>query len=95
VNQALILKVVWRIADKQNNFLQAVLKSKYFPNSSIWRPNSNAPKSAFWASIIKILPILKAYCFYQTTQRQISVWRTPWFKDWNQVYDALIIQHAL
>jgi hypothetical protein len=92
MNQALILMNAWRIADQPNNFLHLVLKAKYFPDTSIWRPNSNAPKSAFWASILKILPILKAHSFYQITQGNMSVWSTPWFSGWNHIYDALIIQ---
>jgi hypothetical protein len=94
MNQALILMAAWRIADQPNEFLHSVLKSKYFPDSSLWRPNSNAPKSAFWASIIKMLPVLKAHSFYQITQGNISVWSTPWFTDWAHIYDALIIQPA-
>jgi hypothetical protein len=35
MNQALILTAAWRIAEKPDNFLHAVLKSKYFPDSSI------------------------------------------------------------
>jgi hypothetical protein len=73
MNQALILMASWRIVDQPKNFLHAVLKFKYFPDSSIWRPNTNTPKSAFWASINKILPILKAHSFYQITQGRISV----------------------
>jgi hypothetical protein len=93
MNQGLILMAAWRIADHPNNFLHAVLKSKYFPSSSIWRPNPNTPKTAFWASIIKILPILKAHCFYQLTQGHISIWSTPWCQNWTHIYDSLIIQH--
>jgi hypothetical protein len=81
-----------RIADQPNNFLHAVLKSKYFPDSSIWRPNSNAPKSAFWASVVKILPILKAHSFYQISQGQVSIWSSPWCTGWTHIYDSLIIQ---
>ena len=92
MNQSLILMAAWRIADQPNDFLHAVLKSKYFPDSSIWRPNSNAPKSAFWAFIIKVLPILKAHCFYQITQGCISIWSTPWCQNWTHIYEALIIQ---
>jgi hypothetical protein len=92
MNQALIVMAAWRLADQPNNFLQLVLKSKYFPDSSIWRPNSNAPKSAFWASILKVLPILKAHSFYQITMGQISIWSTPWCESWAQIYDNLIIQ---
>jgi hypothetical protein len=92
VNQGLILMAAWRIADQPNSFLHATLKSKYFPESSIWRPNLNAPKSAFWASILKILPILKTHSFYQISVGHLSVWSTPWCEGWTHVYESLIIQ---
>jgi hypothetical protein len=41
MNQALILMAAWRIADQLNELLHAVLKAKYFPDSSIWRPKPN------------------------------------------------------
>jgi hypothetical protein len=82
----------WRIVDQPDNFLHAVLKSKYFPNSSIWGSNTNVPKSAFWASIIKVLPILKAHSVYQISRGCISIWSSPWCKDWTHIYDSLIIQ---
>jgi hypothetical protein len=82
----------WRIVDRPNNFLHAVLKSKYFTDSATWHPNPNAPKSAFWASIQKILPILKAYYFYQLTLGPISIWSTPWCQNWTRIYNSLIIQ---
>jgi hypothetical protein len=47
INHGLILMAAWRIADQPNDFLHAVLKSKYFLVSSIWRSNTNVPKSAF------------------------------------------------
>jgi hypothetical protein len=46
-NQGLILMAVWCIAQNPDDFLHKVLKAKYFHDSSIWRPNSNVPKSAF------------------------------------------------
>jgi hypothetical protein len=46
-NQGLILMAAWRIAQNPDDFLHKVLKAKYFHDSSIWRPNSNVPKSAF------------------------------------------------
>ena len=94
MNQALILTAAWRIADQPNSFLHTVLKSKYFPDSSIWRPNPNAPKSAFWSSVVKILPTLKNNSFYQIAQGEISLWSTPWCHRWENIYDALITQPA-
>jgi hypothetical protein len=92
MNQALILMSAWRLADQPNDFLHNVLKSKYFPDSSIWRPKPNVPKSAFWSSIIKVLPILKDHSFIQITRGEISIWSTPWCQGWIHIYDNLIIQ---
>lgn len=94
VNQSLILMAAWRIAENPDDLLHKVRKSKYFPDSSIWRPKPNSPKSAFWASVLKILPILKAHSFYQITQGNISIRSTPWCPSWTSIYDNLNIQHA-
>jgi hypothetical protein len=64
MNQGILLMTACRIADNKDTFLHSVLKSKYFSDTSIWRPNVNIPKSAFWSSIVKILPILKEHSFY-------------------------------
>jgi hypothetical protein len=82
----------WRIAEQPNNFLHSILKSKYFPDSSIWRPKPNTPKSAFWTSIIKVLPILKSHSFYQIAKGNVSIWSTPWCTDWDTIYDNLLTQ---
>jgi hypothetical protein len=92
MNQGLLLMTAWRLADNKDSFLYSVLKSKYFADSSIWRPNVNTPKSAFWSSILKILPIIKDHAFYQISTGNISIWSTPWCEQWNNIYDALIIQ---
>jgi hypothetical protein len=87
-----MLMAAWRIADQPCSFLHDVLKSKYFPNSSIWRPNSNISKSSFWSSILKVLPILKINSFYQISQGNISIWSSPWCTGWSYIYDTIITQ---
>ena len=82
----------WRIAQNPDDFLPRVLKAKYFHDGSIWCPKPNVPKSAFWTSVLKMLPLLKAHSFYQLTQGNISVWSTPWFSSWENIYNDLIIQ---
>ena len=92
VNRSLILMSAWRLAQNPNDHLHLVLKAKYFPGASIWRPNPNTPKSAFWTSVLKVLPILKAHTFYQIAQGNISIWNTPWYSSWATIYEDLIIQ---
>lgn len=82
----------WHIAQNEDDFLHKVLKDKYFHDTSIWRTNTNSPKSAFSTSILKILPILKAHSYYQLTQGNTSLWSTPWCQNWTNIYENLIIQ---
>lgn len=76
------------------DLIHQVLKSKYFPDSAFWRANPSLPKSAFWASILKVKPMLEAHSFYQITTGNISIWSTPWFSTWHSIYDHLVIQDA-
>lgn len=92
VNQGLVLAAAWRIAEAPTSFLHLVLKAKYFWDSSFWSARSNIPKSAFWTSILKLLPKLKDHSFYHITQGNISLWSTPWCSAWTNVYDHLIVQ---
>ena len=92
INEGLILASAWRLADAPNSYLYLVLKSKYFPNSSIWTATSTVPKSAYWSSILKMLPRLKAHSFYQITQGNIALWSSPWCSSWSTIHNHLIIQ---
>jgi hypothetical protein len=58
MNLALIASSAWRVIKAPNSFLAAVLKSKYFPQTCIWRTNTNLQKSAFWFSVLKVLPLM-------------------------------------
>jgi hypothetical protein len=59
LNQSLILSTAWRIAKDPGGNLPLILKSKYFPDTSIWRAKSSCPKSALWASVLKVKPLLE------------------------------------
>ena len=92
VNHGLILAAAWRIAERPNSQLYRVLQSKYFYDTSIWRPKSNLPKSAFWTAVLKILPLLQQNSFYQIMAGNTSNRSTPWCQAWTSVFDDLIIQ---
>ncbi|KAM3331617.1 hypothetical protein ACQJBY_027530 [Aegilops geniculata] len=94
INEGLLLSAAWRLAKDPSSYLYLVLQAKYFPTATIWIANASPPKSAFWASILKLLPKLKSHSFYQITQGNISIWSTPWCNHWNTIYDHLIPQQA-
>jgi hypothetical protein len=90
-NQGLILSAAWRLAKDPETQLALILKSKYHPDTSIWRAKSNVPKSAFWSAILKVKHLLMSASFYQLLEGNISVWSSPWFSGWETIYDNLII----
>ncbi|XBH63532.1 hypothetical protein VPH35_117482 [Triticum aestivum] len=63
INKSLILSAAWRLAKAPSSHLYLALKAKYFPDTSIWRATTTPPKSAFWASILKMLPKLTCHAF--------------------------------
>ena len=90
INKSLILAASWRLAKDPSSHLYHVLQAKYFPITTIWRATVAPPKSAFWASVLKMLPKLKDHAFYQLTKGNISLWSMPWCPFWNSIHDFLI-----
>jgi hypothetical protein len=92
LNQSLILSAAWRLAKDPGGNLSLILKSKYFPDTSIWRATASCPKSAFWTSVLKIKPILEKACCMQIVDGSSSIWSTPWFDNWQNIYNNLVLQ---
>jgi hypothetical protein len=92
-NRSLILVAAWRIAENPNSHLSKVLQSKYLPDSSLWKANPNIPNSAFRTSIIKVRPMLINNSFFKITIGNISLWSSPWYNSWENIYDHLFIQN--
>jgi hypothetical protein len=92
INQSLILSAAWRLAKEPNSNLALILKSKYHADTSIWRAKVNVPKSAFWTAILKVRSLLDSASFYQLVDGSSSIWSTPWFNNWQDIYDNLNIQ---
>jgi hypothetical protein len=92
LNQGLILSAAWRLAKQPQSHLALILKAKYHHDTTMWRANPNRPKSAFWTAILKVRPLLNSGAFYQIFDGGSSIWSTPWFSEWESIYDNLIIQ---
>jgi hypothetical protein len=52
VNKSLIINAAYNIATNKNLMLAAVLKAKYYPDSSFWTAKNFGPRSMFWSSIL-------------------------------------------
>jgi len=51
-DMALLAKQCWRIQTKQDSLMAKVLKSKYFPNHSLWDAKQKQGTSYSWRSIL-------------------------------------------
>jgi hypothetical protein len=92
LNQGLILSAAWRLAKEPQSQIAQILKAKYHHDTSIWRAKPDKPKSAFWAAILKVKPLLVSASICQIVDGSSSIWSFPWFLGWEDIYDHLVIQ---
>ena len=91
VNKSLIMHTTYTLATNKNPFLQQIIKSKYYPNSSFWNATNNVPRSAFWYSILQVKQDLSESVQLQLHQGNSSIWSTPWCDIWKSIHDHLLI----
>jgi hypothetical protein len=89
VNRSLILHVAWNVATGKNAFLTAILKAKYFPNTSFWSAGNNSTKSVFWSSVMQVKDIIVNNCIIQIQKGNSSIWSTPWCSIWKEIHNHL------
>ena len=73
INKALILNAVWKIVTLPDSSTTKILKAKYFHNTSFWKANPRLPKSAFWASILKVKDQLEDATTYQFSKGKTCI----------------------
>jgi hypothetical protein len=83
------MKIGFAIASNQDSFLTQVLKSKHFHNTSFWTAPKHSSRTLFWASILKIMPMLEDNCSYQISQGNTIIWNNPWVQGWENIHSLL------
>jgi hypothetical protein len=83
------MKISFAIASQQDPFLSQVLKSKYFHNTSFLTAPKHSSRSLFWASILKIMPLLEENSTYQISQGNTIIWNSPWVQGWKNIHSLL------
>lgn len=83
VNQALIGKWIWSLADESNGVWRLVLISKYQLPSLGWRiPCSNARASGFWRGVWSCVPSFEKRIRYRAHDGNcILFWYGIWLAD--------------
>ena len=79
VNKSLIMNVAYNIVTNKNPFLSAVIRAKYYTNSSFWIAPSSTTKSAFWSSILQVRKELSNNVHLQLHDGNSLIWSSPGF----------------
>jgi hypothetical protein len=91
VNKSLIIHAAYNIANNKNPFLTAVLKAKYFPNSSFWTTHNSGTRSIFWSSIMQVKTHLHNNATIQLHPGNTSIWSAPWCPIWKNIHDHFLL----
>jgi hypothetical protein len=90
INQSLIIQSAWNVATNKNPFLSAILKSKYFPDSTFWTAPTTGFRSTYWSSILQVKHHLHNNTIVQVHKGNSSIWSTPWNPYWEHMHDHLL-----
>jgi hypothetical protein len=78
-NRALIAKLAWMVATKNDNLCYQVLRSKYKVRHNWLRGENNKEGSSVWKAIEKAKPLIaKGTCFLIGDGNSIDVCMDPW-----------------
>jgi hypothetical protein len=87
VNKVLLIQAAWNVATHKNPMLLAILKAKYYPNSSF----CTGTKSIFWSSILQVKQELSSNSTLQIHSGNSSIWSTPWCPVWDKIHDHMLL----
>lgn len=75
-----------RLLKESNSLVSAVLKAKYYPNSSFLEATVGANLSFVWSSILASMEVIKAGTRRIGNGKDTCVWDVPWLPDVNNGY---------
>lgn len=55
MNETLVAIAAWWVIKDPSSFAAVIMKAKKIKHISVWKAPNLAPKSTFWASVLKIL----------------------------------------
>lgn len=81
MNLALVAKQVWRIAKSPNALWAQLLKSLYFPNSSIWEAKKKCNASWGWQSLLQGRDFLNKHkAWFIKTGEKVKIFKDKWLQ---------------
>lgn len=89
INQALLTKQSWRLLTHLTSLMATVIRSKYYPNTSLLEAQIGHYPSFIWRSIYSTLNILKEGEGKRIgTGDNVLIWGDPWLPHYGHPYIA-------
>ena len=86
-NLSMMAKQGWRLLKESNPLVSAVMKARYYPNSSFLDAEVGSNPSYFWRSILASMDVIKAGARRRIRNgRDTCVWGEPWLPEVNNGY---------
>ncbi|XP_074333675.1 putative ribonuclease H protein At1g65750 isoform X1 [Apium graveolens] len=86
-NLSMLAKQGWRLLTESNPLVSAVMKAKYYPNSSFLDATIGSNPSFAWRSILAAIDVVKAGARRRIGNgRDTTIWDSPWLPDVSDGY---------
>ncbi|XP_074378191.1 uncharacterized protein LOC141719717 [Apium graveolens] len=87
-NLSMLAKQGWRLLKESSHLISAVMKAKYYPNTSFLDTKVGSNLSYTWRSIMAAIDVIKAGTRKKIGNgRNTNVWGVPWLPDTTDGYD--------
>lgn len=95
-NLAMLAKQCWRLLNQSNGLATAIIKARYYPNTSILNAQLGHNPSFIWRSLMESLEVVKAGVRRKIgTGEATRVWQVPWLPDKENGYLTSCMQDQL
>jgi Reverse transcriptase (RNA-dependent DNA polymerase)/zinc-binding in reverse transcriptase/Endonuclease/Exonuclease/phosphatase family len=86
MNDALLLKLVWQMAQGKDKIWIEVMQAKYCPNEGIWGARPMTGVSLLWRKILSLREVLKEDVQWNIgSGTDIRVYNQPWVEGWENI----------
>lgn len=85
LNSALVMKMVWKIAQGSNSPWAQVLRAKYYLRSEFWPSTRTYRCTKLWKNIIQTKAVLRNHILWELGSGEgVPVFSEPWFPQWQE-----------
>lgn len=80
MNEAMLMKALWRITEKEETLWVKVVKAKYMPRSDLWTSKRTYNCTVFWRNLMALRPKLLPLISWKIGDGELCrVYGQPWF----------------